>query len=138
MRVSKPVDLARRAKVRYTHYCTALSMYRSFAPQDQIDGPLLWRAWAEMEWEDGMAGRLGRTSGSTVAIEAEGCVSASQLILHVEPKALSMYRSFAPQDQIDGPLLWRAWAEMEWEDGRPNVFDASVTVPKRQVVSVIP
>jgi hypothetical protein len=67
-------------------------------------------------------------------------------------------------DQIDGPLLWRAWAEMEWEDGRPNValkvlcaatgggtvdltsldnlaalpFDASVTVPKRQVVSVIP
>ena len=35
--------------------------------------------------------------------------------------ALSMYRSFAPQDQIDGPLLWRAWAEMEWEDGRPNV-----------------
>ncbi|GAA5891027.1 hypothetical protein JCM6882_006393, partial [Rhodosporidiobolus microsporus] len=34
-------------------YCTALSMYRSFAPQDQIDGPLLWRAWAEMEWEEG-------------------------------------------------------------------------------------
>ncbi|GAA5908743.1 hypothetical protein JCM8208_006776 [Rhodotorula glutinis] len=34
-------------------YCTALSMYRSFKPQDQIDGPLLWRAWAEMEWEDG-------------------------------------------------------------------------------------
>ncbi|GAA5980700.1 hypothetical protein JCM10908_001742 [Rhodotorula pacifica] len=34
-------------------YCTALSMYRSFAPEDQIDGPLLWRAWAEMEWEDG-------------------------------------------------------------------------------------
>ncbi|GJN91570.1 hypothetical protein Rhopal_004593-T1 [Rhodotorula paludigena] len=35
--------------------------------------------------------------------------------------ALSMYRSFAPHDQIDGPLLWRAWAEMEWEDGRPNI-----------------
>ncbi|BGP21464.1 hypothetical protein JCM10295v2_000339 [Rhodotorula toruloides] len=34
-------------------YCTALSMYRSFASQDQIDGPLLWRAWAEMEWEEG-------------------------------------------------------------------------------------
>lgn len=34
-------------------YCTALSMYRSFRPQDQIDGPLLWRAWAEMEWEEG-------------------------------------------------------------------------------------
>ncbi|KPV78517.1 uncharacterized protein RHOBADRAFT_50976 [Rhodotorula graminis WP1] len=34
-------------------YCTALSMYRSFKPQDQIEGPLLWRAWAEMEWEDG-------------------------------------------------------------------------------------
>ncbi|GAA5826903.1 hypothetical protein JCM11251_002152 [Rhodosporidiobolus azoricus] len=34
-------------------YCTALSMYRSFAPEDQIDGPLLWRAWAEMEWEEG-------------------------------------------------------------------------------------
>ncbi|BGP44730.1 hypothetical protein JCM10450v2_000544 [Rhodotorula kratochvilovae] len=36
-------------------YCTALSMYRSFKPQDQIDGPLLWRAWAEMEWEEGRA-----------------------------------------------------------------------------------
>uniref|UniRef100_A0A0K3C9N5 BY PROTMAP: gi/647394756/emb/CDR35990.1/ RHTO0S01e11694g1_1 [Rhodosporidium toruloides] n=1 Tax=Rhodotorula toruloides TaxID=5286 RepID=A0A0K3C9N5_RHOTO len=33
-------------------YCTALSMYRSFTPQDQVDGPLLWRAWAEMEWEE--------------------------------------------------------------------------------------
>lgn len=33
--------------------------------------------------------------------------------------ALSMYRSFAPVDQIDGPLLWRAWAEMEWEEGKP-------------------
>ncbi|CEQ42109.1 SPOSA6832_03893, partial [Sporobolomyces salmonicolor] len=34
-------------------YCTALGMYRSFAPPDQIDAPLLWRAWAEMEWEEG-------------------------------------------------------------------------------------
>ncbi|KAL8278570.1 hypothetical protein RQP46_009062 [Phenoliferia psychrophenolica] len=33
--------------------------------------------------------------------------------------ALSMYREFEPRDQIDGPLLWRAWAEMEWESGRP-------------------
>ncbi|GAA6004312.1 hypothetical protein JCM10207_000663 [Rhodosporidiobolus poonsookiae] len=36
-------------------YCTALSMYRSFPVAEQIDGPLLWRAWAEMEWEDGRA-----------------------------------------------------------------------------------
>lgn len=35
--------------------------------------------------------------------------------------ALSMYRSFVRQHQVDGPLLWRAWAEMEWEDGRPGV-----------------
>ena len=28
-----------------------------------------------------------------------------------------MYREFASQDQIDGPLLWRSWAEMEWEEG---------------------
>jgi len=28
-----------------------------------------------------------------------------------------MYRSFKPEEQIDGPLLWRAWAEMEWEEG---------------------
>ncbi|GAA6058551.1 hypothetical protein JCM10212_006990 [Sporobolomyces blumeae] len=34
-------------------YCTALSMYRSFKREEQIDGPLLWRAWAEMEWEEG-------------------------------------------------------------------------------------
>lgn len=34
-------------------YCTALSMYRSFKPNEQIDGPLLWRSWAEMEWEEG-------------------------------------------------------------------------------------
>ncbi|KAM0793184.1 hypothetical protein ACM66B_000655 [Microbotryomycetes sp. NB124-2] len=34
-------------------YVTALSMYRSFKPNDQVDGPLLWRAWAEMEWEEG-------------------------------------------------------------------------------------
>jgi hypothetical protein len=30
-----------------------------------------------------------------------------------------MYRTFAPGEQIDGPLLWRAWAEMEWEEGKP-------------------
>ncbi|BGP12676.1 hypothetical protein JCM10213v2_008178 [Rhodosporidiobolus nylandii] len=35
--------------------------------------------------------------------------------------ALSMYRSFPESEQIDGPLLWRAWAEMEWEAGRPEV-----------------
>ena len=35
--------------------------------------------------------------------------------------ALSMYRSFSPADQIDGPLLWRAWAEMEWEEGKPRL-----------------
>lgn len=29
-----------------------------------------------------------------------------------------MYREFNVLDQIDGPLLWRAWAEMEWEEGR--------------------
>ncbi|KAK4058086.1 hypothetical protein OIO90_000825 [Microbotryomycetes sp. JL221] len=34
-------------------YVTALSMYRSFDESAQIDGPLLWRAWAEMEWEEG-------------------------------------------------------------------------------------
>lgn len=33
--------------------------------------------------------------------------------------ALSMYRTFASQEQVDGPLLWRSWAEMEWEAGRP-------------------
>lgn len=36
-------------------YVTALSMYREFNVLDQIDGPLLWRAWAEMEWEEGRA-----------------------------------------------------------------------------------
>ncbi|KAK4054854.1 hypothetical protein OIV83_000778 [Microbotryomycetes sp. JL201] len=34
-------------------YVTALSMYRSFDAKNQVDGPLLWRAWAEMEWEEG-------------------------------------------------------------------------------------
>lgn len=32
-----------------------------------------------------------------------------------------MYRSFAEEDQIDGPVLWRAWAEMEWEEGREGL-----------------
>lgn len=36
-----------------TVYVTALSMYREFRKEDQVDGPLLWRAWAEMEWEEG-------------------------------------------------------------------------------------
>lgn len=36
-----------------TVYVTALSMYREFKKEDQVDGPLLWRAWAEMEWEEG-------------------------------------------------------------------------------------
>lgn len=36
-------------------YVTALSMYRTFSARDQIDGPLLWRSWAEMEWEEGKA-----------------------------------------------------------------------------------
>ncbi|GAA5865509.1 hypothetical protein JCM8547_001271 [Rhodosporidiobolus lusitaniae] len=35
--------------------------------------------------------------------------------------ALTMYSSFPERDRIDGPLLWRAWAEMEWEEGRPEV-----------------
>ncbi|SCV68709.1 BQ2448_830 [Microbotryum intermedium] len=34
-------------------YVTALSMYRTFPSQERIDGPLLWRSWAEMEWEEG-------------------------------------------------------------------------------------
>lgn len=34
-------------------YVTTLSTYRTFDTRDQIDGPLLWRAWAEMEWEEG-------------------------------------------------------------------------------------
>lgn len=35
--------------------------------------------------------------------------------------ALSMYRSFPSEEQIDGPLLWRAWAEMESGEGRDAV-----------------
>lgn len=35
--------------------------------------------------------------------------------------ALSMSRSFVKQEQVDAPLLWRAWSEMEWEGGRPNL-----------------
>jgi hypothetical protein len=39
-----------------TVYVTALSMYRGFdRVQDKIDAPLLWRAWMEMEWEEGRA-----------------------------------------------------------------------------------
>lgn len=37
-------------------YVTALSMYPSFDAKDQVDAPLLWRAWAEMEWEEGFEG----------------------------------------------------------------------------------
>ncbi|SCZ90792.1 BZ3500_MvSof-1268-A1-R1_Chr1-3g02255 [Microbotryum saponariae] len=36
-------------------YVTALSMYRTFPNHERIDGPLLWRSWAEMEWEEGGA-----------------------------------------------------------------------------------
>ncbi|GAA5922599.1 uncharacterized protein JCM15063_003358 [Sporobolomyces koalae] len=36
-------------------YSTALSMSSSFKPEERIDAPLLWRSWAEMEWEEGNA-----------------------------------------------------------------------------------
>ncbi|KAM0754939.1 DUF1740-domain-containing protein [Meredithblackwellia eburnea MCA 4105] len=46
--------------------------------------------------------------------------------------ALSMSRTFEERDQIDAPLLWKSWAEMEWEEGRPilalRVLSAAATL----------
>lgn len=36
-----------------TVYVTSLSMVRSFTQKEKHHVPLLWRSWAEMEWEEG-------------------------------------------------------------------------------------
>lgn len=71
-------------------YVSALSLYRSFAPRDKVDGPLLWRAWAELEWAQGSnelalgvligaSGALG--DGGEPAAIAKGGVALSAAML---------------------------------------------------------
>lgn len=37
---------------------------------------------------------------------------------NVYVQALSLSQGFDEKEKVDMPLLWRAWAELEWEDGR--------------------
>ncbi|GAA5861515.1 hypothetical protein JCM3774_000276 [Rhodotorula dairenensis] len=74
-------------------YCTALSMYRSFAQQDQIDGPLLWRAWAEMEWEDGRANVALKVLCAATGDEKTDLASIAAVEPDVRPARPAILRS---------------------------------------------
>lgn len=37
---------------------------------------------------------------------------------NVYMQALSLSQGFDDKEKVDIPLLWRAWTELEWEDGR--------------------
>ena len=56
---------------------------------------LLWDAYA----------RIQRSAGN---------LSAAR---NVYVQALSLSVNFSESEKVDLPLLWRTWAELEWEDG---------------------
>ncbi|GAA6047144.1 hypothetical protein JCM3770_006922 [Rhodotorula araucariae] len=74
-------------------YCTALSMYRSFKPHDQIDGPLLWRAWAEMEWEEGRAALALKVLTAATSTEQVDLASLASKDPDVRPSAPQLLRA---------------------------------------------
>lgn len=39
---------------------------------------------------------------------------------NVYMQALSLSQAFNEKEKVDMPLLWRAWAELEWEEGRQS------------------
>lgn len=95
-------------------YCTALSMYRLFRPQDQIDGPLLWRAWAEMEWEDGrsviaLKVLVAATSTANVDLGASLCLSLSRQSLRADSSTrTASLASTDPDARPSAPQLLRS------------------------------
>jgi hypothetical protein len=64
---------------------------------------LLWDAYARIELSSGNKG-MART---------------------VYANALALAQTLEEKFKIDVPLLWRAWVELEWEDGR---LDAALAV----------
>ncbi|KAK4703296.1 nuclear exosome regulator NRDE2, partial [Phenoliferia sp. Uapishka_3] len=95
-------------------YVTALSMYRDFDPKDQLDGPLLWRAWAEMEWEAGrpmLALRVlvtsaedeGKDLGSLAKVESDTRPSPAQILKARQYYTHLLASSF--QDNVSQSML---------------------------------
>lgn len=56
-------------------YMQALSLSQSFEEKEKMDTPLLWRAWTELEWED------GRHSAALAVIVASATASVNSAML---------------------------------------------------------
>ena len=65
-----------------TVYANALALAQGFAEKDKMDMPLLWRAWAELEWED------GRTGASLAVLVASSKAQVSKETLGKLAKSL--------------------------------------------------
>ena len=52
-----------------TVYVTSLSMARSFTEKEKLHIPLLWKSWAEMEWEEGNSLLALRVLVAATAVE---------------------------------------------------------------------
>lgn len=92
-----PFSLCRSALAHLPLTCRASKLAKGILSRDR-QNLMLWDGYARLE-------------------RSRGKLADSR---NVYAKALSMYRSFAEPDRIDAPQLWRAWAEMEWEEGRTN------------------
>ena len=56
-------------------YMQALSLSQSFDDKEKVDIPLLWRAWTELEWED------GRHSAALVILVASSAATTNNAVL---------------------------------------------------------
>lgn len=67
-------------KVARNVYMQALSLSQSFNDAEKVDMPLLWRAWTELEWEDGQlsAALAVLVASSTTAINAATLIPISE------------------------------------------------------------
>ncbi|KAG0052575.1 hypothetical protein BGZ83_002400 [Gryganskiella cystojenkinii] len=77
-------------------YSTVLSMYRSFPAECQIRSPLIYRYFAELEWEQGRP-NMALAILMSFAEESEVNLSASQSSLKPSPTRLIKARQFYSQ-----------------------------------------
>lgn len=75
--------------------CRAVKAAKT-VPKNDSKNLLFWDAYARIE----------RSNGNL------------KVARNVYVQALSLSQGFEDKERVDMPLLWRAWVELEWEDGR--------------------
>jgi hypothetical protein len=55
---------------------------------------------------------------------------------NVYMQALSLSQGFEEKEKVDMPLLWRAWSELEWEDGKEEAALAVLAASSANPIDV--